>query len=123
MLWHPAVHFPLLVVLVCVLFLSVRCCGALRVLLFGAGLVCAVVGASGCGVSLCVVVSPLVFYGLVVVLWCIWSPAVPCCVLWCCFVLWCRGTGLCCVFSFAAGVPFSFKNHFSVFENKNKFKK
>ena len=57
-LWRPAVCFPLLLVLVCVFSLCVRCCVALRVVLFGAGLVCAVVGALCCGVSLCVVVSP-----------------------------------------------------------------
>ena len=30
-----------------------------------------------------------------------------------------RATGLCCVFFFAAGVPLSWKNNFSVFEKKN----
>ena len=62
-LCRPAVGFPLLVVLVCVLSLCVRCCGALRVVLFGAGLVCAVVGASCCGVSLCVVPKALLRKG------------------------------------------------------------
>ena len=46
--------------------------------------------------------------------------AVPCCVLWCRVALWCRAAGLCCVFSYAAGVPLSFKKCFSVFENKDK---
>ena len=49
-----------------------------------------------------------------------WCLDVPCCVLRCRVALWCRAAGLCCAFSFAAGVPFSFKNRFSVFENKNK---
>ena len=70
-LWCPAVRFALLVVLVRVLC---RCCVALCVVLFGAGLVCAVVGASCCGVLPCVVLSPLVFCGVVVL---------PCCVAWC----------------------------------------
>ena len=56
-----------------------------------------------------------------VVWWCCsgvsWCLAVPCCVLWCCVALWCRGAGLCSVFSFAAGVPISSKNYFPVFEN------
>ena len=69
--WRPAVCFPLLVVLVCVLSLCVRCCVALRVVLLGAGLVCAVVGASCCGVSLCDLVYPLAFCGVVVLLWCV----------------------------------------------------
>ena len=80
LLWCPAVRFPLLVVLVCVLFLCVRCCGALCVVLFGAGLVCAVVGASCFGASLCVLVSRLAFCGVVVL---------PCCVAWCLVVSCC----------------------------------
>ena len=36
-LWRPAVRFSLLVVLVCVFSLCVRCCVALRVVLFGSG--------------------------------------------------------------------------------------
>ena len=64
----------------------------------------------------CVVVSPFAS----VVCWCCsgvsWCLAVPCCVLWCCLALWCRGAGLCCVLSFAGGVPFFFKNYFSLFE-------
>ena len=59
-----------------------------------------------------------------VVWWCCsgasWRPAVPCCVLWCCVALWCRAAGPCCAFCFAAGVRFSSKNYFAVFENKNK---
>ena len=78
MLWRPAVRFALLVLLVCVLSLCVRCCVALRVVLFGSGCVCAVVDASCCGVSLCVVVSA--------VWWCrsgvSWCLAVLCVVLW-----------------------------------------
>ena len=67
----PPCRFPLLVVLVCVLSLRVRCCVALRVGLFGADVVCAVVGASCCAVSLCVVVSSLPLCGLAVLLWCV----------------------------------------------------
>ena len=79
-LCHPAVRFPLLLVLVCVLSLCVRRCVALPVVLFGAGLVYAVVGASCCGVSLCVVVSPLAFFDVVVLLWCV---VVSCCAVLC----------------------------------------
>ena len=67
-LWRPAVRFSLLVVLVRVLSLCVRCCVALRVVLLRAGLIGAVVGAPCCAVSLCVVVSPLAFCGVVVLL-------------------------------------------------------
>ena len=55
----------------CVLSLCVRCCVALRWVLFGAGLVRAFVCASCCGLSLCVAVSLLTFCGVVVLLWCI----------------------------------------------------
>ena len=65
---RAAVRLCVLVVLVCVLPRCVRCRVALRVVLFGAGLVCAVVGASCCGVSLCVVVPPSAFCGVVVLL-------------------------------------------------------
>ena len=75
-LWRPAVRFPLLVVLVCVFSLCVRCCVALRVVLFGAGVVCAVVGASCCA-----------FWGL---------PGRSA-VWWCCSG--CRGVLLCCALS------------------------
>ena len=74
-LWRPAVRFSLLVELVCVSSLCVRCRVALRVVLLCAGVVCAAVGASWCGVSLCVVVSPWAFCGVVVLLWCV----VVCC--------------------------------------------
>ena len=83
-LWRPAVRFPSLVVLVCVLSLCVRCCVALRVVVFGASLVCAIVGASCCCVLLCVVVSPLAFCGVVVLLWCV---VVTCCAVLCSVVL------------------------------------
>ena len=79
-LWCPAVCFALLVVVVSVLSLCLQCCVALCVVLSGAGLVCAVVGASCCGVSLCVVLSPLAFCGVVVL---------PCCVAWCVMVSCC----------------------------------
>ena len=117
-LWRPAVRFPLLVVLVCVFYLCARCCVALRVVLFGAGLVCAVVDASCCGVSLCVVVSLWAFCAVVVLLWCVVvsccavrCPVVSCalcCVLRCCAALWCCAGWLCCAVVCAAGVCFSF---------------
>ena len=75
-LWRPAVHVPLLVVLVCVFSLCVRCCVALRVVLFGAGVVCAVVGASCCA------------------LWCLPGRSA---LWWCCSG--CRGVLLCCALS------------------------
>ena len=116
-LWRPAVRFPLLVVLVCVFSLCVPCCVALRVLLFGAGLVCAVVGVSRCGVSLCVVVSHWAFCGAVVLLRCVvvsccavCCPVVSCalcCVLRCCAALRCCAGGPCCAVVCAAGVCFS----------------
>ena len=84
-LWPPAVRCSLPVVLVCVFSLCVRCCVALPVVLFGAGSVRAFVGASRCGVSLCVVVSPWAFCGAVVLLWCV---VVSCCAV-CCPVVSC----------------------------------
>ena len=117
-LWRPAVRFALLVLLVCVLSLCVRCCVALRVVLFSSGCVCAVVGASCCCVSLCVVVSPWAFCGVVVPLWCVVvsccavrCPVVSCAlcrVLRCCAALRCCAGGLCCAVVCAAGVCFSF---------------
>ena len=117
-LWRPALCFALLVLLVCVLSLCVRCCVALRVVLFGSGCICAVVGASCCGVSLCVVVSPWAFCGEVVPLWCVvvsccavGCPVVSCAlcrVLRCCAALLCCAGGLCCAVVCAAGVCFSF---------------
>ena len=89
-LLRPAVRFPLLVVLGCVFSLCVRCCVALHVVLFGSGCVCAVVGAPCCGVSLCVVVSPWAFCGVVVPLWCV---VVSCCAVRCPVV----SCALCCV--------------------------
>ena len=66
----------------------------------GACVVCAVVGASCCGVSLCVVVSPWAFCGVVVLLWCV---VVSCCAVRCpvvscalCRVLRCRAVLRCC---------------------------
>ena len=117
-LWPPALRFALLVLLVCVLSLCVRCCVALRVVLFGSGCICAVVGASCCCVSLCVVVSPWAFCGVVVPLWCVVvsccavrCPVVSCAlcrVLRCCAALRCCAGGLCCAVVCAAGVCFSF---------------
>ena len=121
-LCRPAVRFPLLVVLVCVLSLCVRCCVALRVVLFGVGLVCVVVGASCCGVSLCVVVSPLPLCGLAVLLW---RVVLSCCVVLCSVVL-CRLVVPCCwsvlCVVLCCGCSFFFKNNFFVFENESKIK-
>ena len=90
----------------------------------GACVVCAVVGASCCGVSLCVVVSPWAFCGVVVLLWCV---VVSCCAVRCavvscalCRALRCRAVlrccagWLCCAVVCAAGVCFvlfSFATH------------
>ena len=84
----------------------------------GASVVCPVVGASCCGVSLCVVVSPWAFCGVVVLLWCV---VVSCCAARCpvvscalCRVLQCRAALrccaglLCCAVVCAAGVCFPF---------------
>ena len=91
-LWRAAVRLGLLVVLVCVLPWCVRCCVALCVVLFGAGLVCGVVGSSRCGVSLCVVVPPLAFCRVLVLLWCVMA---SCCAVLC-YVVLCRLVVLCC---------------------------
>ena len=71
----------------------------------GASVVCAVVGASCCGVSLCVVVSPWAFCGVVVLLWCV---VVSCCAVRCpvvscalCRVLRCRAALRCCAVCFS----------------------
>ena len=121
-LWCPAslcrVLWCCAVVLCCrfaVLFVfALPSCG----LSCGASVVCAVVGASCCGVSLCVVVSPRAFCGVVVLLWCV---VVSCCAVRCpalscalCRVLRCRAAlrccagWLCCAVVCAAGVCFSF---------------
>ena len=84
----------------------------------GASVVCAVVGASCRGVSLCVVVSPWAFCGVVVLLRCV---VVSCCAVRClvvsfalCRVLGCRAALRCCAGWLrcaavrAAGVCFSF---------------
>ena len=118
-----------------------RCCPALfaaRVVLSFPGVCGAVLRcASCCSVlvwsALSLVPRTVVCRGVMwclpwrsVVWWCCsgasWRLAVPCCVLWCCVALWCRAAGLRCAFCFAAGVRFSSKNHFAVFENKNKIK-
>ena len=117
-LWRCAVVWCCAVVLCCrfaVLFVfALPSCG----LSCGASVVCAVVGASCCGVSLCVVVSPWAFCGVVVLLWCV---VVSCCAVRCpvvscalCRVLRCRAAPrccagwLCCAVVCAAGVCFSF---------------
>ena len=93
-LWRCAVVWCCAVVLRCrfaVLFVfALPSCGPSC----GACVVCAVVGASCCGVSLCVVVSPWAFCGVVVLLWCV---VVSCCAVRCpvvscalCRVLRCR---------------------------------
>ena len=115
-LWRCAVVWCCAVVLCCrfaVLFVfALPSCG----LSCGACVVCAVVGASCCGVSLCVVVSPWAFCGVVVLLWCV---VVSCCAVRCpvvscalCRVLRCRAVlrccagWLCCAVVCAAGVCF-----------------
>ena len=115
-LWRCAVVWCFAVVLCCrfaVLFVfALPSCG----LSCGACVVCAVVGDSCCGVSLCVVVSPWAFCGVVVLLWCV---VVSCCAVRCpvvscalCRVLRCRAVlrccagWLCCAVVCAAGVCF-----------------
>ena len=117
-LWRCAVVWCCAVVLCCrfaVLFVfALPSCG----LSCGACVVYAVVGASCCGVCLCVVVSPWAFCGVVVLLWCV---EVSCCAVRCpvmscalCRVLRCRAVlrccagWLCCAVVCAAGVCFSF---------------
>ena len=117
-LWRCAVVWCCAVVLCCrfvVLFVfALPSCGPSC----SASVVCAVVGASCCGVSLCVVVSPWAFCGVVVLLWC---AMVSCCAVRCpvvscalCRVLRCRAAlrccagWLCCAGVCAAGVCFSF---------------
>ena len=112
-------------VLSCGAVLFLLCCRFAVLFLFalpscglscGACVVCAVVGASCCGVSLCVVVSPWAFCGVVVLLWCV---VVSCCAVRCpvvscalCRVLRCRAVlrccagWLCCAVVCAAGVCF-----------------
>ena len=116
--WRCAVVWCCAVVLCCrfaVLFVfALPSCGPSC----GASVVCAVVGASCCGVSLCVVVSPWAFCGVVVLLWCV---VVSCCAVRCpvvscalCRVLRCHAAlrccagWLCCAVVCAAGVCFSF---------------
>ena len=93
-LWRCAVVWCCAVVLCCrfavLLVFALPPCGPSC----GACVVCAVVGASCCGVSLCVVVSPWAFCGVVVLLWCV---VVSCCAVRCpvvscalCRVLRCR---------------------------------
>ena len=107
-LWRCAVVWCCAVVLCCrfaVLFVfALPSCGPSC----GASVVCAVVGASCCGVSLCVVVSPWAFCGVVVLLWCV---VVSCCAVRCpvvscalCRVLRCRAALRCCAGLFLAWV-------------------
>ena len=105
-LWRCAVVWCCAVVLCCrfvVLFVfAFPSCGP------SALSVCAVVGASCCGVSLCVVVSTWAFCGVVVLLWCV---VVSCCAVRCpvvscalCRVLRCRAALRCCAGLFLAWV-------------------
>ena len=127
-LWRCAVVWCCGVVLCCrfaVLFVfALPSCGVSC----GACVVCAVVGASCCGVSLCVVVSPRAFCGVVVLLWCV---VVSCCAVRCpvvscalCRVLRCRAVlrccagWLCCAVVCAAGVCFAL---FSFAKNPCRF--
>ena len=107
-LWRGAVVWCCAVVLCCrfaVLFVfALPSCGPSC----GASVVCAAVGASCCGVSLCVVVSPWAFCGVVVLLWCV---VVSCCAVRCpvvscalCRVLRCRAALRCCAGLFLAWV-------------------
>ena len=107
-LWRCAVVWCCAVVLCCrfaVLFVfALPSCGPSC----GASVVCAVVGASCSGVSLCVVVSPWAFCGVVVLLWCV---VVSCCAVRCpvvscvlCRVLRCRAALRCCAGLFVAWV-------------------
>ena len=107
-LWRCAVVWCCAVVLCCrfaVLFVfALPSCGPSC----GACVVCAVVGASCSGVSLCVVVSPWAFCGVVVLLWCV---VVSCCAVRCpvvscvlCRVLRCRAALRCCAGLFVAWV-------------------
>ena len=126
--WRCAVVWCCAVVLCCrfaVLFVfALPSCGVSC----GACVVCAVVGASCCGVSLCVVVSPRAFCGVVVLLWCV---VVSCCAVRCpvvscalCRVLRCRAVlrccagWLCCAVVCAAGVCFAL---FSFAKNPCRF--
>ena len=104
-LWRCAVVWCCAVVLCCrfavLVVLALPSCG----LSCGASVVCAVVGASCCGVSLCVVVSPWAFCDVVVLLWCV---VVSCCAVRCpvvscalCRVLRCRAALRCCVVCFS----------------------
>ena len=104
-LWRCAAVWCCAVVLCCrfaVLFvLALPSCG----LSCGASVVCAVVGPSCCGVSLCVVVSSWAFCGVVVLLWCV---VVSCCAVRCpvvscalCRVLRCRAALRCCAVCFS----------------------
>ena len=105
-LWRCAVVWCCAVVLCCrfaLLFVfALPSCGPSC----GASVFCAVVGASCCGVSLCVVVSPWAFCGVVVLLWCV---VVSCCAVRCpvvscalCRVLRCRAALRCCAGLFLA---------------------
>ena len=126
-LWRCAVVWCCAVVLCCrfaVLFVfGLPSCGPS----WGACVVCAVVAASCSGVSLCVVVSPWAFCGVVVLLWCV---VVSCCAVRCpvvscvlCRVQRCRAALRCCVGLFVAWVwlyllerpPLNFVKYFFLF--------
>ena len=76
--------FALRPVVLCRVLLCVWCCAALCrracIVLFSAGLVCAVSGASCCGALLCAVLFPLTWCGAVVLPYCVMRClVVPCC--------------------------------------------
>ena len=125
-LWRAVVRFPLLVVLVCVLprFCAVPCCAALRVVRCQFGLRC-----RWCLVLWCVVVCCGVSLG---VLWC-GGAALVCRGVLLCRAVSCGAVSPCGAVLLGSAVCFALlrvfdfpltkkKNHFSVFENKNKMK-
>ena len=120
-LWRPGVGFPLLVVLcpfLCMCGALLGCASCCSVPFWSALLL--VPRAVVCGCALwCLSWGSVVWWSCPGVSWCL---AVPCCVLWCCVALWCHGAGLCCVFSFAGGVPFLFKNIFGFLKIKKNAK-
>ena len=99
-LWCPAVSYSFRVVFVGVFSLCLRCGVVLLIVSFVAVLICADVGASCCGVSLCVVVSPLAFCAVVVLPWCVVLSgcALQCSVVLCPLVVPCCWAVLCVLF-------------------------
>ena len=84
LLWGCALR----AVLLCRVLLCARCCAALGwcacIVLFCAGSICGLSGASCCGVLLHAVLFPLAFCGAVVLPCCVmWCVVVPCCLVLC----------------------------------------